>query len=642
METKMNASDIIADRMIQRGIYLERYKAGFNNRILAELEKLEDGLTRELVSLFSKGTPNPTVRREKLERLLSDTRGIIKQVYSGNARLSAREILRLAANEQTYAVDAYIEATGLNLLSDLNYDQLKKLTDDTLIQGAKSGEWWSRQSADLQNRFGDQVRQGVLRGENLDQIVGRVRGTQAKAYTDGVMPASRRQAEALVHASVQEVANATRGEFYKANADLISAEQWVSTLDGRTTHICMALAGKMWTVNGHKPIGHSFEWPGRTAHWRCRSTQIAVLKSWDELAKEQDEAALDEEFKKQLRAQGFDDAAIAQIKRKTRASMDGQVAKDITFDQWLKTKDPAFQDSMLGKGKGKLFRDGKITLSDLVDQRLRPLTIDELENLPQPRPGPKPINLPIKRPKRRVRDRVEDPGPSDEPSPNIPPLVTPPRDVPDRAAPVSKSIKVPEDAQRGASYEATLKVIDVVHDDGGLTVIPLRETKATVNIGGYSWRGKTGEPIAIDVSRAPVHPELTLLHEVGHFLDHRALGTAGEFASETHPMLEVWRKIVSASPTVKRLKLGARGRKIDGEWPKRAPEVFAEALRLRELWARAYTQYIVKHGANPALTAQFDIAAAWLSGNYFWADDEFEAIDLAITTILTAKSWRSP
>src|SRR6185436_12067561 len=48
---------------------------------------------------------------------------------------------------------------------------------------------------------------------------------------------------------------------------------------------------------------------------------------------------------------------------------------------------------------GRLFRDGKITLTDLVDQRLRPLSIDELESLPQPRPGPKPIKLPSRRKK---------------------------------------------------------------------------------------------------------------------------------------------------------------------------------------------------------------------------------------------------
>lgn len=400
MQYPMNASDIIADRLIQRGIYLERYKAGFNNRILAELEKLEDGLTRELVSLFSKGVPNPTQRVQRLEKLLGETRHIIRRSYAEKKSLSGKELTRLAANEQAYAVAAIDETAGIEIAERaLNYDELKKLTDDTLIHGAKSADWWDRQGDDLQKWFGDQMRQGVLRGETLEQLTGRVRGTQAKAFTDGVMPATKRQAEALVRTSVQAVANATRDEFYRANADIVNAIQWVSTLDSRTTHICMALSGKLWTTEGHKPIGHSLPYPGPTAHWNCRSTQVAVLKSWEELTKHQDQAALDEEFRKQLAAQGFSEEEIAKIKRNTRASMDGQVAKDISFDEWLKSKPPEFQDQMLGKGKGRLFRDGKITLTDLVDQRLRPLTIDELEALPQPRPGPKPIKLPSRRKK---------------------------------------------------------------------------------------------------------------------------------------------------------------------------------------------------------------------------------------------------
>ena len=323
----MNAADIVADRLIQRGIYLERYKSGFNNRILAELEKLEDSLTRELVGLFARGVPNPTRRVQRLEQLLGQTRVIIKRAYAQKKSVAGAQLRRLAANEQAYVAAAINETLGVELADRvLNYDELKKLTDDTLIQGAKSAEWWDRQDADLQQRFGDQMRQGVLRGETLDQLTARVRGTQARAFTDGIMPVTKRQAEALVHTSVQTVANETRGEFFKANSDVVNAIQWVATLDGRTTRICMALSGKMWTTDGRRPIGHSLPYPGPTAHWRCRSTQIAVLKSWEDLVKGQDQAALDEEFRKQLAEQGFSPDEIAQIRRNTRASLDGQVA----------------------------------------------------------------------------------------------------------------------------------------------------------------------------------------------------------------------------------------------------------------------------------------------------------------------------
>ena len=61
--------------------------------------------------------------------------------------------------------------------------------------------------------------------------------------------------------------------------------------------------------------------------------------------------------------------------------MDGQVAADLTFADFLKGKPASFADEMLGKGRAELWRDGKITLSKLLDQKGNPLTLAELRNL---------------------------------------------------------------------------------------------------------------------------------------------------------------------------------------------------------------------------------------------------------------------
>ena len=70
---------------------------------------------------------------------------------------------------------------------------------------------------------------------------------------------------------------------------------------------------------------------------------------------------------------------LDEIPPSTRASMDGQVAEDLSFDDWLSKKPKAFQDKMLGPGRAQLYRDGKITLTDLVDLRGNPLTLEALE-----------------------------------------------------------------------------------------------------------------------------------------------------------------------------------------------------------------------------------------------------------------------
>jgi hypothetical protein len=48
------------------------------------------------------------------------------------------------------------------------------------------------------------------------------------------------------------------------------------------------------------------------------------------------------------------------------------------MDQFLKMHDEKWQNEMLGKGKAQLWRDGKITLSQLLDQSGRPLKLSEL------------------------------------------------------------------------------------------------------------------------------------------------------------------------------------------------------------------------------------------------------------------------
>ncbi len=63
----------------------------------------------------------------------------------------------------------------------------------------------------------------------------------------------------------------------------------------------------------------------------------------------------------------------------TRASMDGQVPQEITFNQFLRGKSRTFQNEMLGAGKARLWRGNRISLTQLVDMRGNPMTLGQLE-----------------------------------------------------------------------------------------------------------------------------------------------------------------------------------------------------------------------------------------------------------------------
>jgi hypothetical protein len=64
-----------------------------------------------------------------------------------------------------------------------------------------------------------------------------------------------------------------------------------------------------------------------------------------------------------------------------RASDLGPIDRKTTMDQFLKMHDTDWQDKMLGKGKAQLWREGKITLSQLVSGSGRELTLKELKAL---------------------------------------------------------------------------------------------------------------------------------------------------------------------------------------------------------------------------------------------------------------------
>jgi hypothetical protein len=89
----------------------------------------------------------------------------------------------------------------------------------------------------------------------------------------------------------------------------------------------------------------------------CRCSMIPVLKTWKELGINMDE-----------------------LSDNTRASMEGQVT-DKTFADWLKRKtetDPTFADRTLGKGRAELWRNGKITMDQMISGG-QPLTLSQLQ-----------------------------------------------------------------------------------------------------------------------------------------------------------------------------------------------------------------------------------------------------------------------
>lgn len=345
------ANEKLADLAISHQIYLQRYGSSVVRRVIALLNRVDKDLIEQLRAALERLPPESfTVQR--LDQLLVEVNRLNAEAYRAAGEELDQALLELAGYEATYQhrlLQSVLpaEVAEALVLTTAPANQAYAAAMARPFQGKLLREALAGIEEARAVRIRDAIRMGFVEGQTIDQMVRRIRGTRAAGYADGLLEIGRRGAEALVRTAVNHTANYARQAVFEANADIVEEWQFLAVLDGRTTLTCASLSGKTF------PIGKG---PMPPRHWNCRSTAVPVLKSaWEALG-----------LKK------------SQIDPGTQASMGGQVAGDITFEQWLKSKPAAFQDEVLGPTRGKLFRDGGLKLDRFTDSRGEVYTLDEL------------------------------------------------------------------------------------------------------------------------------------------------------------------------------------------------------------------------------------------------------------------------
>lgn len=233
---------------------------------------------------------------------------------------------------------------------------LRTLVSDTLVMGSPAKAWWLRQQQDTAFKLATQIRIGAAQGETNAQIVARVVGNDE---IPGVMPMARKNALSIVQTSMATVAAAARRATFEMNSDLMTGIEQVSTMDGHTSLMCIAYSGAQWDLD-YEPMGenHLPYHGGVPRHHGCRSTEIAVMKTFREMGIDLDEP-----------------------EEGTRASSSGPISAKTTFADYLTMKGADYQNEVLGKGRAELFREGKLAPRDLVNMSGRPLKLSALKEM---------------------------------------------------------------------------------------------------------------------------------------------------------------------------------------------------------------------------------------------------------------------
>ena len=363
----MAASDEALSAVVQDQIAVTRLEASEMRRVRRILTDLEGELVAKIARIDPTGPAANTHRTKRLKKLLDETRALIAEVYTDINKTTRETRARLAVQQSRSLVKRTNTRIGVDILrATLPAREAARISREVLIQGAVSRDWWNSQSVALQKRFEQEMQKGLVANEDISQLSARVRGTRENAFTDGIMAVTKSQAESLVRTSLAATANESRVATYKENSDVVKGIQWQAVLDTRTTIICQTLDGLVWDLD-FNPIGHSQSYPGPTAHWGERSTQVPVLKSFEELSGKGGNKALAREL----------DRRLSEVEK--RASFNGEVAGKETYESWLRKQPKSVQVEALGPARRELWLEEGLSFTEMITQQNRPLSIEQLE-----------------------------------------------------------------------------------------------------------------------------------------------------------------------------------------------------------------------------------------------------------------------
>lgn len=354
-------NEALVDQAVDHAVDLNRFSNGAVRRVIALLNRTDSELRAAIVEALLR-LPADSFTVQRLETLLGSVRALNASAMRSVEAALEGEMRDLADFEAAFQVNSLQaafpqEARAFVQFQRVTPEQAYAAAMARPFQGGLLRDWTKSLEDSRAAKVREAIRQGYVQGQTTDQIVRKIIGTKAKGFRDGVIDRSRRDVESVVRTALSHTAEVAREKTVEANADLIKAERWLSTLDTRTSELCRVRDGKEYTPVDHRPIGHKVPWlqgPGRL-HFCCRSTSVPVTKSWREL--------------------GLD---MEELSPTTRASMDGQVSAETTYSKWLQRQSRARQEEILGPTRAALVRDGKLPADELYSDRGSYLTIEQL------------------------------------------------------------------------------------------------------------------------------------------------------------------------------------------------------------------------------------------------------------------------
>lgn len=570
-----------------------------DKRLLTEISSLylsaADRIVREIDGLLSRindarasGAPvSPAwlVRERRLSGLLGQVAGELRR-FSSSATASVageqRAQVELAARHT-------VEVLGAQGGVEATFRRLPERAVEAIVGATSDGS----PLRSLFDRFGretgvqlrEEVVQGVALGQGTERTARRIR-----ELLDGNGARARTIARTETIRAYREAGFQTAQE----NDDILRGWTWIAALHGSCA-ACIAMHGTF-----HKPDERL------TSHPNCRCSPRWETRSFAELG-----------------ISGVGETAPARVEHGA---------------DWFRAQPEDVKREVLGKAGYDAYRAGKLKLEDLVGRSQ------------DPRWGPQYFT-------RSLRDALRGGGafpgyaPAKKPRPSkrapAPAVQTSaPVTLPSAPKPAGSPIGPRLKFVKAKKLERVAALIDQVHGDGQLPEIPVQMDGARKRWGAFWHHLTLGRPIKITVSRYGTHPELTLAHEVGHFLDYSGIGSAGRFASQVEVVMSDWWDVVRKSSAIRELmEMRQKGSYLRNGIKYPVDRRYVDyLLSNHEIWARAYAQYIAMKSGDKAMLDGLDRVRNYggPGGLSQWTDADFAPIMKAIDDLFEKLGWRRP
>lgn len=353
-----SVNETLLNEQIGHATDLRRYTPTVVHRMLAILNRADVALFSELASRMA-GMDSASFTMQWLESIMFSVRNLISVAYNQLGRELTVELLDLTKYELSNQASMLRAVLPIQIhFATVTPEAVYAAAMARPFQGNLLKGFIAELEASKAKLIRTAIADGYVQGKTTDQIVRSLRGTKARGYADGLLEISRRNAQSLVLTALAHTSAFARNKSFEANSDLIKGYLWIATLDNKTSAPCRVRDHKQYN-KAYQPVGHSIPWgagPG-ALHFCCRSVATLILKSWEELG-----SVID----------------VPEFKPSERASMDGAIPAETDYATWLAKQSADRQDDVLGPTRGKLMRDGNLSLADMYSAKGSPLTLDEM------------------------------------------------------------------------------------------------------------------------------------------------------------------------------------------------------------------------------------------------------------------------